>query len=258
MMLDCINLLSTQNKHKQDDDIIFYKKNHIYYIKYSQGKYISVTKLLNPLFPNVYQYNKQKNTIKNKLIIGGKKTPKKAILYGTNEKDFKEIGVKLHQLIYYYSNGCPIKYTNIEFNYFLNFLKDYPEFIPYRSEWLIYNRKYRIVGMVDMVYKKGNEDEFMIIDWKRSYQLSTHLNHKSYPYALSPIDNLKNNKENLYYLQLNLYRYILIKDYDINVSSMYICLLHPKLQNYQLIKVPIMKREVKKILKYRKYIIDNT
>lgn len=249
-MLDCINLLSTQNKHKQDADIIFYKEKHIYYIKYSQGKYISVTKLLNSLFPNVY--NIQKKTIKNKLIIGGNKTPKRAFQYGTQHKDFKKIGDKLHQLIFFYSNGCPIKYTNIEFNYFLNFLKDYPELKPYRSEWLIYSRKYRIVGILDMIYRKENTNDFIIIDWKRSYQINDNLYSKSSQNALYPINHLKKNKENLYYLQLNLYRYILTKDYDINISSMYVCLLHPKLQNYQLIKVPVMKQEVNQILKYHK------
>lgn len=42
-----------------------------------------------------------------------------------------------------------------------------------------------------------------------------------------------------YFLQLNMYKYLLERFYDINVSSMHLVSLHPAQENYALINVPV-------------------
>ena len=53
---------------------------------------------------------------------------------------------------------------------------------------------------------------------------------------------------NKYSLQLNIYRYILMNYYDINISKMIIVLFHPDINEYFMVEVPLLEKETKDIL----------
>jgi ATP-dependent exoDNAse (exonuclease V) beta subunit len=115
-----------------------------------------------------------------------------------------------------------------EWNYFMNFTKDKPMFIPYRTEWLIYDEDLKIAGSIDMVYT--NEDGTLsIYDWKRCKSINKiNLYNK---FALTPcISDMHDTNYWHYTLQLNIYKYILEHKYNQIVSGLYLVQLHPDVE----------------------------
>ena len=51
-MANC-NYLSEKNRHKNDSNIITYGRRHIYYIKNSNHKYLSISNIINYFFPDI-------------------------------------------------------------------------------------------------------------------------------------------------------------------------------------------------------------
>ena len=58
-----------------------------------------------------------------------------------------------------------------EWQYFINFVRDLPNMVPYRTEWTIFHEELKISGSVDMVYEKS-DGTLAIYDWKRCKDIS--------------------------------------------------------------------------------------
>ena len=130
-----------------------------------------------------------------------------------------------------------------EFSYFEDFLREIT-INPYRSEWRIYDRTLKLAGSIDLISK--NEDgSYNIYDWKRSSRL-----HQSNPYqsGLGRLCSLEDTPRNHYFLQQNLYKYILENQYGLRIHSMYLVGLHPSFGSFELIDVPEMKKEISWII----------
>ena len=54
-----------------------------------------------------------------------------------------------------------------EYAYFQRFVADHPDLVPYRTEWMIWDKELRFAGSIDMVYENP-DGTLMIYDWKRS------------------------------------------------------------------------------------------
>ena len=57
-------------------------------------------------------------------------------------------------------------------------------------------------------------------------------------------------------LQLNIYKYILEKNYMKAISSLYLVKLHPDQQNYEVIRIPDLTTEVNLMIKQKKLRFD--
>jgi hypothetical protein len=57
----------------------------------------------------------------------------------------------------------------------------------------------------------------------------------------APIDHMDDCTGSKYFLQLNVYRYILRKYYNVHVSKMILVSMHPNLENYYMVEVPVRK-----------------
>jgi len=66
--------------------------------------------------------------------------------------------------------------------------------------------------------------------------------------AKSPITHLDDCEGTKYFLQLNMYRYILEQYYDINVGRMVVATFHPTLDKYFMATAPVMDEEVKLLI----------
>lgn len=144
----------------------------------------------------------------------------------------KEAGTKLHLNIQKYYNGIPFKDTSIEFKHFKKFVKEFPMLRPYRTEWSIFDTDLLICGTADIVFT-DDKNEFHLYDWKRS-------NNKTI-FSRDPdiINNFFQNeivktksRHIIHALQLNIYKYILEKNYGIQIKSMCIVILHPENSSY--------------------------
>ena len=169
----------------------------------------------------------------------------------------REIGRFLHKQIELLFSGKPISMSthffyngefvkvskdvsiNKELSYFKNFLKD-NTITPFRTEWHIFDMDLKIAGTIDLLCRNGNH--FDIYDWKRSRKASPH--ETVWQNGINGLQHIPDIRFYHYALQLNLYKYILEKNYGIIVENMYIVVLHPTYGNYQKIKIPNMAKEI--------------
>jgi ATP-dependent exoDNAse (exonuclease V) beta subunit len=193
-----------------------------------------------------------------------------------NGKEQAELGTKLHYDIECFmnidiqDNGIKIDYTHedimtiyefekertataprvdcgaaaprVEWNYFLNFAKDYPEFKPYRTEMRVYDEYLKIAGSIDMIYK-NRDGSYSIFDWKRTKEISKYNIYKKFATANS-IKHIPDLNFYHYSLQLNMYKYILEKNYNFKIKNLFLVRLHPNCSNYELIECKDLSSEI--------------
>jgi len=122
----------------------------------------------------------------------------------------------------------------------------------FRTEWRIAAPEHSLAGSVDFVGKCA-DGTYVICDWKRSKKLLPTAN-ESKPWqkkARPPIQHLDDNDTTKYFLQLNIYRYVLQKHYGLTISRMVLAnfLQAASSGPYHCFDVPIMEAEVEAILR---------
>ena len=264
--------LSTQNEHSRDANIQFFEEGHRYVILTEPDvKYTSVTTWNHQHFPKF-----DADVIIDKMMKGsgwkkGHKywgqTPEQIkALWDTNKNAVSGAGTDLHYEIECFNNNEDLApgYTNkelyekymhdygdilaskpIEWQYFINFIKDTPDLKPYRTEWIIYNDSVKISGSIDMVYE-NQDGTISIYDWKRCKNITSANNFNKF--AIHPlICHLPDTNFWHYSLQLNTYKVILEEKYGKKVRDLFLVRLHPDAEgkNYDLIKLPDLSFDVK-------------
>lgn len=239
-------MLHKLNPHERDGLIKFEEDQH----RYSKDliDFTSATTIISKFFPKFDP---------DKVIADMKKSPywKNNKYYGMKDEDIKRLwqatgnnasnmGTKLHEDIEKYYNGIKVSNTSPEWEYFLNFANDYKRFTPYRTEWVIFDEVNKIAGTIDMLFKF--EDEFIMVDWKRSAKLE--VKGKIYDYCSYPLEHLPSSNFYKYSLQQNLYKYILEKYYGIKIKNMFLLQLHPLKNQYELIECEHLQSEIKNML----------
>jgi len=123
---------------------------------------------------------------------------------------------------------------------------------PYRTEWIVYNRQWRLAGSIDcvMIDKSG---EYHILDWKRSKVRDLGPEEKSYnKWGKGPCKSLEDTNFNHYCMQVNMYKAILESQYDLKIKSMRIVQFHPvALDNYKTHDVPDLQNIVTEVMRQR-------
>lgn len=277
------NILSTINAHPRDKYIQFFEKGHKYVITFEPDvNYTSVTTWNHSLFEKFDADKIIGNMMKSKGWKEGHKywglTPQQIkAQWNTNSSSVAEAGTDLHYNIECFNNNIDIKppYSNkilydmylnnysqeerdlksIEWKYFINYVKDFPDLIPYRTEWLIYDEDVKISGSIDMVYM--NEDGTLsIYDWKRCKNITRVNNFNKFALP-EEICHLPDTNFWHYSLQLNTYKVILERKYGKIIKDLYLVRLHPEAEenNYELIKLPDLTKEVTDLLKKREYFV---
>ena len=175
----------------------------------------------------------------------------------------KEVGSFMHRQIQASFNDLPIEnfysfeYLGSEYhyqatidispelNYFRQFIKDY-DIKPFRTEWSIYDLDLKIAGTIDLICR--NDGAFDIFDWKRSEHIN--VSEHIYSYGINGMYNLGNTRYNKYCLQINLYRYILEKNYGIKVNNMFLVVLHSAYSEYKVYNIPEKNEEMDIIVRF--------
>ena len=164
-------------------------------------------------------------------------------------------GTLLHSQIEAYYNkvatvgGDETDTRSIEYNYFLNFIKAFPELKPYRTEWTIYDEEVRIAGSVDMVYEKP-DGTLMIYDWKRSKEIVKTTAFMKFA-KTDCISYIPDTNFWHYALQLNTYKTIIERKYGKTVVKLVLVCLHPIKKNYELMVLPILTTEMAQLFALR-------
>jgi hypothetical protein len=271
-------VLSVRNSHPRDSDIQFFEEDHKYIILSEPDvKYTSVTTWNHSHFPKFEADSIIDNMMKSKGWKEGHKywglTPEQIKgQWNTNKDAVAGAGTDLHFEIECFNNNNRLSsgYTNkelyqlymsdnnlthdskaIEWRYFINFVRDFPDLKPFRTEWTVYHDDVKISGSIDMIYENP-DGTLSIYDWKRA-KLITRINNFN-KFALPPqICHLPDSNFWHYALQLNTYKAIIEQKYNKVVKDLFLVRLHPDAEekNYELIQLPDLSREIKDLFMER-------
>jgi ATP-dependent exoDNAse (exonuclease V) beta subunit len=249
--------LATINAHPRDKFITFEEGPHIYTVCGERGTYTSVTTFNHSHFSHF-----DADAIIDNMLRGKKMKDPKYKYYGMTKEQIKEdwdknrdaassAGTKMHYDIECYYNFMDVNNDSVEYQYFRNFVRDFPELKPYRTEWMVYYEELKLSGSIDMVFENP-DGTIQIYDWKRCQEIKHEAEFGKY--ALTPcISHLPDTNFWHYALQLNTYRMILEHKYGKKVTGLYLICIHPDnvYKNYQRIQVPFLDNEMKDLVDFR-------
>ena len=243
------NFFNSDHVHERDRRIVFEPVEHKYIVD-NELTCDSVTQLVSSLFEQFdadYWARRKATPTKTAEMI------KKE--WADKAEAARNLGTRLHERIeqYYISSEADAEALgDVEYRYFLDFAESHT-LTPYRSEWPIFSKKYRLAGTIDFLAFDGSK--FEIYDWKRSSKVCDDFGNpllNNYgKHAFAPIDHLPDTTFHHYALQLSIYRYMLETEYDIHVEACHLGVFHPDMRRYQCVDVPYLRDEVVKILNTR-------
>jgi ATP-dependent exoDNAse (exonuclease V) beta subunit len=246
--------LETKNSHVRDKRIKFFERGHKYEID-KKGGYMSVTTF------NHSQFEKFNPDLVIQNMMQSKKWPKSEY-FGKTPEEIKRIwnqrgkeaataGTNLHNDIENCYNNLKYENESIEFTYFLNFKKDFPNLEAYRTEWFVFDEEHKLAGSIDMCFQDTETGEMDIYDWKRSKEIKKNSSFMKFS-KTECISHIPDLNFWHYSLQLNTYKWMLEKNYDKKIRDMYLVCLHPNFDNYILYKVPNLQKEISQLAAMRK------
>jgi hypothetical protein len=254
--------LAKKNAHRRDEFITFDEGPHIYTVHGKQG-FTSVTTWNHSHFPHFDSDGIIDNILKSPRM----KDPTYKY-YGMTREDIHKSwdtnrdsaacsGTNMHYDIECYYNGMSVKNDSVEFQWFKRFVKDFPELVAYRTEWMIYHEELKLSGSIDMVFENP-DGTLQIYDWKRCKEIE--YDSKYNKTALTTcIQHMPDTNFWHYALQLNVYKNILEQKYEKKITGLYLVCLHPDsaYKTYDRIEVPFLDKEISDLFEYRKQQVAN-
>jgi hypothetical protein len=267
--------LAVVNKHPRDDRIQFEEETHTYTVDGVRAGWTSCTGFLHNFFGEfdadaVIAKMMSKPTWYESKYYGQTAEQIKAG-WAAKGKASSEAGTRMHLDIEHFYNALPAAWAltdpkgetravdvdtglaamreadswepmaGSEWEYFLEYQRAYgARFLPYRTEWLVFDEEHKVSGSIDMVYRKP-DGTLAIYDWKRIEEVKTENRFQS---GFGPISHLPDTNYWQYSLQLNVYRYILQKHYGEVVSELALVVLHPNNKSWRVVRLNMMDDEV--------------
>ena len=118
------------------------------------------------------------------------------------------------------------------------------------DEYIIGSEEYDIASAIDHLFINKLTGGLVLVDYKTNSDI-----HKNEKYAKNmkvPLTHLKDFTLNHYYIQLSIYKYLVEKYTNLKIEEMFIVWFSEKNDNYQIIDVPYLQKEVKNILELRR------
>lgn len=225
-------MLSVKHVHERDRRIVFKEQGHVYSVA-GDSRFKSVTQWVKKKFSKfdadsvIDQMMTSPKWPQNKYFLMTKQEIKDE--WKANGSKAANDGTYMHKMCEDYYNQKPIdSYSHtLEYNHFLDFLRDHPHLVPFRSEWMVYDEHKRIAGCIDMVFM--NPDQTLsIYDWKRCKSMDTTNSWNKY--SIDPsYSSIPDTNYGHYSLQLNMYKNILEKNYGYTVSELWLVCMHHEL-----------------------------
>jgi hypothetical protein len=272
------NVLQTNNAHIRDKNIKFYEPTHTYtIIPDAKSKYKSVTTWNHSHFPHFDADDIIKKMMRSKGWKEGHKywgltAAQIKAQWSANGAAVSGAGTNMHFDIECFMNNPDIKFPDynhsdllenylekgetpnitLEWQYFMNYVKDTLHLKPYRTEWTIYHEDLKLAGSIDMIYENP-DGTLAIYDWKRAKDI-TRVNTFGKYAVTDCISHMPDTNYWHYALQLNTYKAILEEKYDKKITDLYLVRLHPDAEekNYELIKLPDLTVEIKELFELRR------
>ncbi|MDC0644577.1 hypothetical protein OAP32_03280 [Crocinitomicaceae bacterium] len=236
------------NPYARDERIEFSALSHSYFLDGIPVK--SSSFLVSRFFTAFDSYSAAKKLRPSNPLFG-KSIDAIVSIWANKGKEASDAGTLLHEQIERYYKGESYEPTD-EFGLFLDFANAHADLKPFRCEWRIFDESYHIAGTVDFIAK--NKGLYEMYDWKRSKKVVDSRTGKpiSNDYwgktGIGQLKSIDDTSYNHYCLQQSLYKYILEKNYDLQVSKMYLVVIHPDYERYIKVEVPYLKNYVEYML----------
>jgi hypothetical protein len=239
---------NTMNPHSRDDRIEFSQASHSYFLDKIPVK--SASHLVAKFFTEFDSYGAAKK-LKPSNPLYGKSVDEIVLLWSKKGQEASHLGTLLHEQIENYYTGAPYESTS-DFERFLRFAKDHSELQAYRCEWRIFDEDFHIAGTIDFIAK--NKGVYEMYDWKRSKKVVD--SRTGQPIAkdywgkkgIGKLRGIDDTSYNHYCLQQSIYKFILEKNYGLQISKMFLVVIHPELDGYFKVEVPYLKNYVEYML----------
>ena len=264
--------LTQVNRHPRDTHITFDEPTHKYYVNGSCQGNISCTGFVHEFFGHfdakkiIAKMKKGANWATSK--YDGRSDEEIMKEWSDNGKQASSAGTAMHFAIEQFMHGAaneidPAVMDTPEWRYFMKFWRDCGHDLePYRSEWEVFTdsidavsgeRKIKLCGSIDMVYRRKSDGKFVIYDWKRSKEIKSD---NPFGSGLAPLDHLPDTNYWHYTLQLNVYKWILEQYYGLEVADLYLVILHPDQPSYRRMRLNILTDEVEDMIECRRRAVD--
>lgn len=131
------------------------------------------------------------------------------------------------------------------------FYLDYRDRLEHLAdEFVIGSEEYNIASAIDHLFYNKLTGGLVMVDYKTNSDIRK--NEKYAKKMKIPLSHLKDTTLNHYFIQLSIYKYLLEKYTDITLEDMFIVYMSENIEEYEIIEVPYLKDEVKKILENRR------
>lgn len=134
-----------------------------------------------------------------------------------------------------------------------NFKKDYEDRLEHLYDELpIGSEEFNIASCVDHLFYNKLTGGLVLVDYKTNSYLKGY-NEKAYKKAMKvPLQHLNDDSLHHYYLQLSIYKFLIEKYAKVKVDEMFIVYFSENIENYEIIPIPYMEKEVEEILENRR------
>lgn len=257
--------LAVKNAHPRDERIQFNEEEHSYAIDGDKRGWSSCTQFLHNFFGHfdpdaiIKKMMDSPNWLKSKYY--GKTADQIKNEWAASGNEASTAGTRMHLDIEHFYNSSELTIESMirddawepnastEWDMFVNYEKKIgSKMEPWRTEWLVFDEAIKVAGSIDMLYRKKT-GKYAIYDWKRAKEIKTENKFQS---GLGPVMHLPDTNYWHYSLQLNIYRMILKRNYDIDVDEMALVILHPVNSSWRVIKVNIMEDEINEMFETRR------
>ena len=157
-------------------------------------------------------------------------------------------GTYMHYIFEAFLNGHHVPTSSPEVRMLRNFLCSLARgTTAWRTEWTIYGEEEQLAGSIDFCARLA-DGSLMLVDWKRASGLQSKY---SSPQCMRPpLSHMADCTGVHYRLQLNVYRHLLEKYYNVKVSCMFVVCCHPEHDPFAFIdRVPRLERETEEMLR---------
>tara|TARA_B110000211_G_C14090869_1_gene558994 strand:+ start:4916 stop:5674 length:759 start_codon:yes stop_codon:yes gene_type:complete len=239
--------LQTLHPHARDERITFEEGPHIYTID-GDSSFTSVTTWAHSNFGHfdadkiISKMMRGRNWINSKYFDMTREEIKAS--WEKNRDEAAAAGTKMHYDIECFYNDMTIKNDSTEYAYFQRFQEDFSHLTPYRTEWMVWDKELKIAGSIDMLFTDSHGN-LLIYDWKRSKEIKMTNKWQS---STNPIlKDVPDTNFWHYSLQLNIYKYLIEKNYDKTVTGLFLVIMHPNNKNktYIRLEVPDLQDKIK-------------
>ena len=138
-------------------------------------------------------------------------------------------------------------------NQAVNFKNDYQEHLEHLIDELpIGSEEYNIASCVDHLFYNKLTGGLVLVDYKTN-SLMEGYNKKAYKKAMKvPLSHINDDALHHYHIQLSIYKFLIEKYTGLKVDEMFIVYMSENIENYEIIEIPYLKKEVEEILKNRR------